>query len=356
MDKPRTLLRNPARLKRKSKHAAGSLLRYFLLIGVGVVFLYPILYMIVNSFKNVTDLVNPTIEWVPSSLYIGNFRKALQVLDYGRSFVFTLLLVTAATLLQTLCCSLAGYALAVTAFLSRGCGRHDRRHLHHPDPVTLIPKYLLYTTYHLVDSPLAVLVPSAFGQGVNSAIFILVFYQFFSSYPKSFDEAAQMDGAGLWKVFFRIALPICVPAVIISLLFSFVWTWNETYTSGTLMGKSFRTLPMKLASFVESYNTAYSSGTAGLSRLNEGIRLSATCWSSPPCSLCTWCCSGSLSKASSPPDSQENNRIHSKHPRPPGGRGCLPKSKTVRYERQLLNGLLGPGESVVHHQNILTVP
>lgn len=277
MDKPRTLLRNPARLKRQSKRAAGSLLRYFLLIGVGVVFLYPILYMIVNSFKNVTDLVNPTIEWVPSSLYIGNFRKALQVLDYGRSFVFTLLLVTAATLLQTLCCSLAGYALARHRFPLKGMWIvMIVATFIIPTQVTLIPKYLLYTTYHLVDSPLAVLVPSAFGQGVNSAIFILVFYQFFSSYPKSFDEAAQMDGAGLWKVFFRIALPICVPAVIISLLFSFVWTWNETYTSGTLMGKSFRTLPMKLASFVESYNTAYSSGTAGLSRLNEGIRLSAT--------------------------------------------------------------------------------
>lgn len=261
--------------KKNTKRLGTRVLTYFILIGIGVVFLHPILYMLVNSFKSVSDLVNPTVEWIPNKLYLDNYKSALEVLEYGKSFGVTLALVGVATIFQTVSCALAGYALArhdlplkklwivmmILSFLT-------------PSSVTLIPKYLMFNTYGLIGNPLSILIPAILGQGVNSTIFVLVFFNFFSRYPRSFDEAARLDGASGLTIFFKVAVPICMPAVIVSLLFSFVWFWNETYVSGLLLGNSMRTLPMKLQSFVEEYSRLGGSGAEN--KINESLQLAAT--------------------------------------------------------------------------------
>lgn len=261
--------------KKNTKRLGTRVLTYFILIGIGVVFLHPILYMLVNSFKSVSDLVNPTVEWIPNKLYLDNYKSALDVLEYGKSFGVTLALVGVATIFQTVSCALAGYALArhdlplkklwivmmILSFLT-------------PSSVTLIPKYLMFNTYGLIGNPLSILIPAILGQGVNSTIFVLVFFNFFSRYPRSFDEAARLDGASGLTIFFKVAVPICMPAVIVSLLFSFVWFWNETYVSGLLLGNSMRTLPMKLQSFVEEYSRLGGSGDEN--KINESLQLAAT--------------------------------------------------------------------------------
>ncbi len=261
--------------KKNTKRLGTRALTYFILIGIGVVFLHPILYMLVNSFKSVSDLVNPTVEWIPNKLYLENYKSALDVLEYGKSFGVTLALVGVATIFQTVSCALAGYALArhdlplkklwlvmmILSFLT-------------PSSVTLIPKYLMFNTYGLIGNPLSILIPAILGQGVNSTIFVLVFFNFFSRYPRSFDEAARLDGASGLTIFFKVAVPICMPAVIVSLLFSFVWFWNETYVSGLLLGNSMRTLPMKLQSFVEEYSRLGGSGAEN--KINESLQLAAT--------------------------------------------------------------------------------
>lgn len=268
-----------AHRRHAAKRAAINLARYFLLIGIGTAFLYPILFMVVNSLKDVQDLVNPTIEWLPSHLYFGNFGRAIYTLRYEITLPFTILYVAVAAFAQTVSCAMAGYAFArhefplkklwmvmlVVAFLI-------------PAQVTLVPKYLMFYKYHLTGTLLATWLPALLGQGVNSSIFVLVFYQFFSGYPKSFDEAAQLDGAGRFTVFFKVALPMVGPAIIVSILFSFVWFWNETYTSSLLLGSEFRTLPMKLESFVAEFETIYQSATSNdtATKLNESLRMAAT--------------------------------------------------------------------------------
>ena len=199
----------------------------------------------------------------------------MQVLDYGKSFIVTVGLVSVATIFQTISSALAGYAIArhdmplknlwlvlmILSFLT-------------PSSVMLIPKYLMFNQYGLIGSPLSVLLPAMLGQGINSTVFVLVFNQFFSSYPKSFDEAARLDGASGIEIFFKVAIPLCVPAIIVSVLFSFVWFWNETYVSGLLFGNTLRTLPMKLQSFVEEFSKSYASGSGN--KINESLQLAAT--------------------------------------------------------------------------------
>ncbi len=260
------------------KSLLGMIARYLLLIGISAVFLYPILYMICNSLKSVQDLVNPTVEWLLVKPTWENFTKALKTLRYGSTLPFTIFYTLAATLAQTVSCAMAGYGFArhefplkrfwmimlVAAFLI-------------PAQVTLVPKYLMFYNYGLTNTLFSIWLPALLGQGVNSSIFILIFENFFNSYPKSFDEAARLDGAGRFTIFFRVAMPMVKPAAVVSILFSFVWIWNETYTAGQLMGAELRTLPMKLESFVAEFTSIYSSGSGDMSaRLNESSRLAAT--------------------------------------------------------------------------------
>ena len=78
-------------------------IRYLLLIGISVVFLYPVLYMVCNSLKSIQDLVNPTVEWLPSRLCWDNYTRALKTLVYGKTLPFTFLYTAVAAAAQTVC-------------------------------------------------------------------------------------------------------------------------------------------------------------------------------------------------------------------------------------------------------------
>jgi multiple sugar transport system permease protein len=138
----------------------------------------------------------------------------------------------------------------------------------------MIPRYVMFFEFGLLENPLAIILPALFGQGLNSAIFILIYYQFFRMIPKALSEAAELDGAGPYYIFFNIAVPLSAPAFITSFLFGLVWYWNETYISSLFLGNSFPHLQLSLANFVSQYQTIYASQE--LMQLNEGVRLAAT--------------------------------------------------------------------------------
>lgn len=250
---------------------------YLLLLDFGFVYIYPILYMILISLMPTADLVNPTIHWVPTHLDFENFVQVFNTLEYADSFTNTVILAGVASILQTLSCAMAGYGLAkydvplkkvwvgmlVLVFVV-------------PTSLTLVPKYVMMNSYGLLGSQLSVWLPAALGQGVKSSLFILVFMQGFS-YPKAYDEAAQIDGAGRIRCFFQIAIPMVVPTIVLSLLLSFVWYWNETVQSGLFLKGELRTLPLMLEKFNSLFGAAYGSSQGStLNRLNERIQMAAT--------------------------------------------------------------------------------
>lgn len=145
-----------------------------------------------------------------------------------------------------------------------------------PTSLTMVPQYVLFNNYKLVGSPLSIWLPAAFGQGVKSSLFVLIFMQGFS-YPKAYDEAAQIDGAGAMRRFFQIALPMVVPTIILSLLLSFVWYWNETARASMYLDGQIMTLPLQLDKFNSLFGNAYpASAGSSLNRLNERIQMAAT--------------------------------------------------------------------------------
>ena len=113
------------------------------------------------------------------------------------------------------------------------------------------------------------------GQGVNSTILILIFQNFFNLIPKSLDEAAMIDGAGSFRVFWHIGMRLSFSTVLVVFLFAFVWNWNETYVTGTLLRSGLQLLPSKLALFDSEFEGVVSSSGSAF-KLNEAYKMAAT--------------------------------------------------------------------------------
>ena len=200
------------------------------------------------------------------------FRSTIKLFPtLGMSLIVTLI----PALLQTMVTALIGYGFAKFEF------KFKKMWLVLvlmtfviPVQVYMIPRYVMFFEFDLLESPLSIILPALFGQGVNSAIFVLIFYQFFRMIPNSINEAAEIDGAGPYYIFFKIGIPLAVPAFITSFLFGLVWYWNETYISSLFLGSGYPNLQLRLANFVSEYTQMFSSDE--LLRINEGVRLAAT--------------------------------------------------------------------------------
>lgn len=255
-----------------------TFMTYFVLMGLGFVYLYPVLYMFATSIMTTRDLVDATVTWIPRELSVEGFRKAAATLSFWPCLRDSILMSVLPALLQTVALAVSGYGLArfrvpgkrlwfafiILVFLI-------------PAPVTLIPRYMLFNGYHLVGTVFPSFLTAALGQGVKSSVFLLVFYQFFESYPKALDEAAQIDGANAFRVFTRVAIPMAIPAIVVTFLFSYIWFWNETTQLSLLSGSAVRTLPMSLQAFADSFNKLYPSNDVSVGgALNEAIRMAGT--------------------------------------------------------------------------------
>jgi len=255
-----------------------STVLYALLIAIGFVYLYPLLFMFVTSIKSPDDLLNPMVQWVPSELYAGNYLKALRVLNYPKVLLNSFLVSLIPSLLQTAVASLVGYGLARYRFWGKNLILVMLLATFIVPPQnTVIPQMLTYKQLGLLGSPLALILPAALGQGFRSAIFILIFYQTFVSLPKVLEESARLDGASDLRIFLTLAVPAALPAFIVSLIFSVVWYWNETFLTSIFLEGGVTTLPMQLSRFVQAYENLYPPGTVNIfDRLNEAVKMSGT--------------------------------------------------------------------------------
>ncbi|MCF7932723.1 MAG: carbohydrate ABC transporter permease [Acholeplasmataceae bacterium] len=247
---------------------------YALLIGIGFIYVYPLLHMLTVSLKDLQDLLSPTVYYLPTKIYLENFRQSYQVLRYFDTLGTSLLVTLVPAVMQTFVASLIGYGFARFRFpLKKTLFALVLATYIIPPQITMIPRFVLFNDMGLLSSIWAIIVPASVGQGLNAAIFILIFYQFYKMIPKSLDEAAQIDGANHLYIYMKIAVPLSIPSFVTSFLFSFVWYWNETYISSLFLGSSIQTLQLRLLAFVSSYQDLFP-GQANM--INEGIRMAAT--------------------------------------------------------------------------------
>jgi len=245
---------------------------YTLLISFSYVYLYPVLFMFVNSFKTVQDLIDPGVKWIPTTIEIENYQRALEVLQLPQSIYQTFGYVFKVSILATASSALIGYGFAKFNFpFKRVLFALMLATFILPPQVTMVSNMIIFRDLGIMGSQGAMTYPAFLGQGLNQSIFILIFYQFFKTIPHVLMESAEIDGASHIKIFFRIALPSAIPSIVIVFLFSMVWYWNETFMTALYVGESV-TLPLKLGKFIDSYELLYPDGTLG-AELNEAIKL-----------------------------------------------------------------------------------
>jgi multiple sugar transport system permease protein len=255
---------------------------YALLICIGFIYLKPILQMISNSFMTLDDLLDSSINWIPSSFNLNNFAQAAKSMDFWTSLGQSIIIAGVPTLCNLLSCSLIGYGLARFEF---PCKKVVLGIIIFtfilPSQVTMIPTYVLYSNMGILGTIWSFVLPALLGMGINAPIFILIFWQFFRQVPKVLIEAAQIDGAGYFKSFFVISLPSAAPAFITVSLFSFVWYWNESYltemyVSGVKIKSGWTSLVIQLDNFATNYSTYASTSSSSATSLNESINMAGT--------------------------------------------------------------------------------
>lgn len=255
---------------------------YLLLAGLGFIFVYPLLFMLVNSLKSLDDLINPTIHWVPSRLAFENYVEAFNVLNLWGRLLDSLQVSILPTIAIILSSSLIGYGLARFRFPGRRLIMVLLVVTYLvPKAVTLVPSYILFSDLGLLKSLSSFILPSLFGQGLYQSIFILILFNFFRMVPRALDEAAQIDGASPFQIFLTIAIPIAKPAFIVVGLYSVVWHWNELYLTDQYLQDAYMTLPQA----IEYFKTLFQSSNPEASGVdysqigmvyNESVQFAAT--------------------------------------------------------------------------------
>jgi len=262
---------------------------YILLVAIAYVFLYPLLRMISMTFMSGADIINPEIDWVPQNWSITNLRVAWSVLSMPNTILNSLWYSGTLALAQTFISAMTGFAFARYQFKFKNFWfAMVLMSFIIPVPVVLIPRWMMFITAQnmtgikMIGTVFPQLLMAIAGQGVYSAILILIFFNFFKMIPVVLDEAAKIDGASSWQVFYHIILKMSVPTIATVFLFSFVWNYNESYITATFLRSALKLMPLQLGLFDSifekmSANVPGASGApGGQFRINESFKMAAT--------------------------------------------------------------------------------
>ncbi len=245
--------------KKADKRMWGYLLSKFvantaialILIGLSYIILYPLIFSISQAIRTQADMYDTTIIYIPKHFTLENFFAAWEVLDFPTALKNTFNISIWPTLLQVCTCALTGYGFARFKFRGKNIlFLLVLLTIIVPPSTIMIPLYTSFrmfdplyiaTAMHafgwisepyltLTDSLWSFILPALFAAGLKSGLFVFVYRQFFSGFPKELEEAAYIDGCGAMKTFLRILVPNAAPAFVTVFLFCIVWYWNDYYT------------------------------------------------------------------------------------------------------------------------------
>lgn len=213
----------------KSRRRMNEIIRYGLLIGVGIILIYPLFWMIGCAFKENRDIFGSLSIFPPSDRVVTtNFSDAWQLTrDHSIWFFFgnTLKFLIPKTIFTVLSCVITAYVIARKSFKGKkfvfGAVIVT---LLMPELAFRIPLYLLYREVGLLDSFASLYVADIFA---SSSFFVFMIIQFMRTIPRELDEAAVMDGCNEFQILFKIIIPVIKPILITVALLSFMWGMND---------------------------------------------------------------------------------------------------------------------------------
>lgn len=198
--------------------------KYVVLAALSLSFLLPLLWMISTSLKDTEQTYHVPPIWIPFPMHFENFPEALVAQPFGLFFLNTIKYAVLSGIGAVFSCSLVAYGFSRIRW-------HGRDLLFFlslctmmiPYQVTMIPLYLIFRDLHWLNSYNPLILPSFFG----SAYFIFLLRQFFMTVPQELSEAARIDGANEFGIFWRIVLPLAKPAIAVVALFQMINAWND---------------------------------------------------------------------------------------------------------------------------------
>lgn len=213
---------------RRPTNRVACVMYYILMIGTSFVMLYPIIWMVLSSFKPTNTIFSTAADLIPNQWTLANYRngmKGFSGVSFWRFLLNSLFISIIATIGTVLSSAIVAYALSRLEFKGRKLlfalvlGT-----MMLPAQVLLVPQYLWYQKLGWTNSYLPLIVPYWFAiQG----FFVYLFMSFMDDIPRSLDEAAKLDGCSHYGIFFRVILPLLKPAIVTATIFSFMWRWDD---------------------------------------------------------------------------------------------------------------------------------
>lgn len=239
---------------------------YFVLLCFLVFTMLPLVYLVVTAFKPMDELFIWPPKFYVKRPTLSNFESLLTAMNgftvpFTR-YVFNSLFTTLASVLGTMVvCGMGAYGLSKFRFLGSSLiFSVVIATLMFSPQVTQIPTYMIVSGLHLTDTYWALILPK-----LPTALYLFLTKQFIDQIPNAYIESARMDGAGEWRCFARIVLPMCRPALLTIVVFSFTAYWNDffspmVYTSSEAM----KTLPLAIQTIGSGVMRVGASGAAAL--------------------------------------------------------------------------------------------
>lgn len=191
------------------------------------IMIYPLLWMLMGSFKEKSEIINNAEVLLPKSFSPLNYIvgwKGFAGYGFGQFFLNSFIISTIATVGAVISAAIIGYGFARCEFKFKKVWFSAMLlSMMLPFQIIMIPQYILFNRMGWVGTYLPLIVPYFFGQG----FFIFLNIQFIKGIPTDLDEAARMDGCSIYGIFFRIILPLIKPSLVTTAIFSFMWRWDD---------------------------------------------------------------------------------------------------------------------------------
>ncbi len=241
------------------KNVAGTTAVYVVLVLFALWILIPFSIVIVTSFKTAKDASNPQFHFFPEEWVLDGYKD---VFTYNagmggaplliRGFMNTLMIVLPPTILGLFCSAMSAYAFAKLRFKGKNLLFSALlMTMMIPGTIMLTPSYLIYNLLGWVDTPLPLMIPGMFG----AATCVFFMRQFYAGIPTSLIEAAKLDGMGYFKIFWKIMVPLSVPALLAQGILGFIGGYNDYFGPYLyLQSPQWYTLQIALNSFQGTYS------------------------------------------------------------------------------------------------------
>jgi multiple sugar transport system permease protein len=239
---------------------AGRVVLYVLLVAFALLFFTPFVWSISTSFKTLPD--SAFFNLIPNPFTTEAWKSVWNDYDFKRYALNSLFLAVVVTLLNLFLASLGGYAFARLRFPGREVlfvlilGT-----LMIPDQLRLIPVFVMLTNWHLIGNFSGYILIN-----LVTAVNLFFMRQYFLTIPRDFEEAAKLDGAGYFKTYWRIMLPLAGPAIAALAILQFQGTWNDFFWPLILFGQGSEhlyTMQLGLAQLTLTYQTLWPQLMAG---------------------------------------------------------------------------------------------